>query len=556
VTICVSEPSGLLEPIHWYVGRTGEERAPALRAELVRRATLYTEAEHDRKLRAALIERCRRDTAFFFDHFAFAFEPRHMKHYPMVLWPIQRRYVAFVEQAIRDSMTGPPVDWLCDKSRDMGMSYLNCGIALKYYLFVPNFPIGFCSNLERNVDQLGNPSTIFEKIRLMLDYMPWWLRPPGFDREAHCPFKRIINPQNGNVIIGEQGSEAGRGGRMAAYFVDEAAYVDHPDALNRALSYTTNCRGWVSSANGMGNFFYRQRHGGGARVMTVHWRDHPWKDEPWAAAEKRRIGALAFAAEVDIDYSLSTPNLLIERAWVEAAKELWRLLPHPTHLSRTAGLDVGAGRDLSVYQPRIGELMPKGSSLQVTDTSATALWALDLARKDQIERLIYDSVGVGEGVKATFSLTNAGDQDRPRIHPTNWGGSASTTRIWKDRRTSAETFANLKAELCWLLRERFRASHELHLHLTGQPGGVAHDQNLCLLLEPNPELEAELCVVKYRRRGTKIEIEGKDELKQRGIKSPDWFDAAALSMHEPSVSTLESGNIIIGGRLTAATLDI
>lgn len=549
-----AQPS-LVDPIHWYVERDPAARRLLMRAELVRRARLYERAEDDLKLRLGLIERARRDTQFFFDQFVFSFEPRQLKHYPMVLWPIQRRFVAFVEQAMADARH-QPVDWLSDKSRDMGVTYLCIGIVTKHWRFVKGFQAGFCSNLERTVDTLGNPSSIFEKVRLVLDLMPWWMRPAGYDRDQDALYLRILNRENGNAIIGEKGEQAGRGGRCSIYVVDEAAFVDKADNVNRALSAVSNCRGWVSTANGMGNFFYRHRHGGGARVLTLHYRDHPWKDEEWAKAEEKRIGKQAFAAEVAIDYAGSVPSLCVELPWVEAAKELWRLLPHPTHDDRTAGVDVGAGKDLSIYQPRIGELAPKGESLQTPDTAQTALWALGLARQQNMKRLVYDSVGVGEGVKVTLNAATDGGLLRPSIHPTNWGLPASSGRLMEDGRTAAETFANLKAELVWLMRERFRRSYELWLHLTGQEGGVPHHQSDCILLEPNPELEAELCVVKWFRRGLKIEIERKEELKNRGIKSPDWFDALALSQHEPAVTVFTRETVLIGSRLESLELDI
>jgi hypothetical protein len=62
--------------------RTGEVNAD-ISAELVRRAELYARAANDTTLQAALMERCRRDILFWFDNFAWTFDPRRPpKHHP------------------------------------------------------------------------------------------------------------------------------------------------------------------------------------------------------------------------------------------------------------------------------------------------------------------------------------------------------------------------------------------------------------------------------------------------------------------------------------------
>jgi hypothetical protein len=538
-----------LNPVRWYEARDLGDRKALLLQEKVRRCSILGRAEEDERYRDALLTRSQSNTQFFFDNFVLTYDPRDQKTYPMVLWPVQRRYLDFVEDCLRQQ-----VDWLCAKSRDMGVTYINCGFAVHHWLFHYGFKTGFCANKADLVDEIGNPDTIFEKMRMIIDGLPWWMRPVGYSRATSARSNRIVNPDNANTIIGEGGSSAGRGGRSSIYIVDEAAHVENAQAVNAATSANTRCRGWVSSANGMGNFFYERHESGEIPVITVHWREHPFKSEAWAEAEKRRITKVTFAAEHDIDFSASLAGLVVEKLWIDAAVELWKMLPHPTHGPAVAGLDVGAGKDLSVFQPRRGELVMKAQSREDPDTTDTANWALRLCGEYGIRQLTYDSVGVGEGVKST--LKRGWHEIKGfRIQACAWGLPPTGSRRWEDGRSSKERFRDIKAEVWWLMRERFRNSYEHHEFLLGHEGGIKHDQSDCILLEPSPMLQRQLVTVRYQTTstGSKIEIESKDQLRARGVQSPDFADALAYSFWEPIQIDL-SRDLVIGGDRDSAKM--
>jgi phage terminase large subunit len=537
----VPEPS--LEPIQYLV-KDETLRAELLAAETRRRCRILDAAEDYPDYRDFLRAQCKIDVPFFFDNFVDSYDPRDLEFYPMVLWPVQRAYLAFIEENLAAQR-----DWLCEKSRDMGATYLNCGFGLHHWLFVPKFKSSFVANKSSLVDELGNQDTIFQKMRMVLEALPWWLKPRGFDPGRHVLVNRFVNPENGNTMIGLGGENAGRGGRASIVFLDEAAHIDNAEAVNAATSRTSRCRGWVSSANYTDNFFYERKVSGQIPVFTMHWRDHPLKDDAWAKAEKARVTAATFAMEDDIAYEGAREGGLIEKSWVDAAVELWKRLPHPEVGPWVAGLDIGAGgADLSVYQPRRGPVVPKGTSRQDGDTINTANWALDLSRQRGVATLIYDTIGVGEGVKAALKR---GWHHEPavRIIACNWGLGPTSSRRWEDGRSSRDRFANIKAELCWTLRERFRTSHEHFLWLTGEPEGVEHDLLDCILLEPSADLQRELLVMTWTTTtsGSKIIMESKTKLQ----KSPDWFDALAYSFFLPPQIDFAT-QVIIGGEREAA----
>jgi phage terminase large subunit len=547
-----------LNPVRWWEEATADGRPRtkptpgAVRREWERRGIILTVAKGDRDFRARMIAQCEADPVFLANNFVWVYDPRDSKQYAMVLWQRQVDYIRFLQDMLDRQQT-----FMVEKSRDAGVTYLNCLFAIHRWRFHPGFKTSFCANKQELVDMIGDPDSIFEKMRMMLESLPTWLLPRWYDRYRFALHRRILNPENRNVIIGNSGHDAGRGGRSSWYVIDEAAHLDNADAVDLATSANTRVRAWCSSVNGIGNFFARKKTEGRIPCFTMHWRDDPRKDEAWAIKERAELGKEKFAQEFDIDYAASLTGMVVEKIWVDAAVELWKMLPHPDHDDRYAGMDVAAGgRDISVFQPRIGHLLPKAHSRSEGDTTDTAGWGLELAHRFRVKKLVYDNIGVGEGVHSTLKR---GVVEEPfkgiKVIPCNWGMPPTGGRRWEDGRTSQQRFKDIKAELAWIMRTRFRNSYELHLHLTGQEGGVAHEPSDCLLLEPSPDLQAQLPTVKwqYTESGGKIEIESKKALKARGVKSPDFWDALAYSFFDRPTVNLRQG-IIVGER-TAATLE-
>jgi hypothetical protein len=99
-------------------------------------------------------------------------------------------------------------------------------------------------------------------------------------------------------------------------------------------------------------------------------------------------------------------------------------------------------------------------------------------------------------------------------------------------------FGNSKAEVWWLCRTALQRTHEHVLHLEGKEGGRAHPLTDLLALPSGDKESDALCLqlslVKWGRneRG-KIVIEKKEELRRRGIASPDHADALMLTFVDP-----------------------
>ena len=256
--------------------------------------------------------------AFYTDHpvefitdWGMTFDPRNVERgfeaiTPFLLFPKQAEFVRWVVDRWQGRQDG-----LVEKSRDMGASWLCVAIAVWMWLFKPGTVIGFGSRKEEYVDKLGDPKSLFWKIRQFIALLPVEFHPAGYNERAHAPAMRILNPENGATIVGESGDNIGRGNRTSIYFVDEAAFLERPDAVDAALSQTSNCKLHVSTPNGAGNPFYRKRHSGRIPVFVFDWKDDPRKDQAWYEKQKATLDPVIVAQEIDRDYTASVSNAFI-----------------------------------------------------------------------------------------------------------------------------------------------------------------------------------------------------------------------------------------------------
>src|SRR5262249_50856402 len=187
-----------------------------------------------------------------------------------------------------------------------------------------------------------------------------------------------------------------------------------------------------------------------------------------------------------------------------------------------AGFDVGEeGNDLSVLIPRWGSVCGMPVSWGRMNTTAGAWRARDEANRLGATEVYYDAIGPGMGVKGTWK-----EADTPlgfEAVGVNVGVEP-TDAVWPDNRTSKEMFRNLKAELWWRLRYRFERAYE---HVAQ---GIDHPPEVMISIPDHPQLIAELSLplVEYTEAGL-IRVESKEKMRARGVKSPDFAEALALS---------------------------
>lgn len=172
-------------------------------------------------------------------------------------------------------------DSLTEKSRETGATYIYLGTYIHYWLFTEGFEALVFSLKREDVDD-RTPSSLFGKIRYMVDSLPFWILPVKYNKRIHLePFMRLINPDNNNSIIGRATTEdSGRSGRKSAVLIDEYAGISPRliSGMESALQEVTNTIHRVSTPKGI-NQFKIVRDKKICDVHTFHWTQIPPKCE-------------------------------------------------------------------------------------------------------------------------------------------------------------------------------------------------------------------------------------------------------------------------------------
>lgn len=470
--------------------------------------TVSTDKEDSEKLH------CKTDVVYWCNTYVKTHDPRRKPAFlPFVLFPRQVEFLQWLDERQRLEEDG-----LVEKSRDSGLTWMCAAYAVHKWLFEEAIAIGFGSRKEAYVDRIGDPASILGKCRIIIRNLPAWMQPSNLTPKQHLGYCKLINPQTEATITGEAGDNIGRGDRKSIYFVDEAAFIEHPDLIDAALSQTTNCRIDVSTPNGSGNSFYRKRHSGTVPVFRFHWTDDPRKGPEWYARQLAKHDPVTVAQEIDIDYTASVEGITIPAKWVAAAINLQL----PANGPKIGGYDVADdGPNKNVMIGRQGPVAFKVEAWGQLNTTQSAHKSVDVGRKMGLVTLHYDCIGVGAGVKGAYDSM----ESRPSFRPVAVNvGDGPTSAVWPDGKHSQEKFVNLRAEGWWLLRTRFEKTFE---HVSGE---ATHPLDELISIPNEPELIAQLSQPKWFRTETgKIQIESKKDMQKRGIKSPDHADALMMA---------------------------
>lgn len=226
----------------------------------------------------------------------------------------------------------------------------------------------------------------------------------------------------------------------------------------------------------------------------------------WVEDKKVRWGETSprYVSKVLGEFPDISDDTLIPPKWIEAAQNRWREAgpdgPNPPGPS-TLAVDVARfGTDRTILGVRQGYRFEVVKDIPMSRTTEVTGTVIVEVRDRIIDDVRVDVVGVGGGV--ADELVEYGISPVEMI-----AGSAPL---------DSERFKNARAEWWWGLRERF------------EQGDVAIDP-------ADDQLAAQLGSIKYKTtaRG-QIQIESKEDMKKRGLPSPDRADTMMLAFaHTP-----------------------
>lgn len=227
-------------------------------------------------------------------------------------------------------------------------------------------------------------------------------------------------------------------------------------------------------------------------------------DPEWVEDKRRRWGESSplFVSKVLGEFPETSENTLIPATWILAAQDRGLVPVYPPHL----GVDVARfGSDQCVITTAHGPLVRVADSWGKTPTTETTGIVISRMREEDAAQIRVDGVGVGAGV-----VDQLAEQGYPVIDM-QAGSAADDSKL----------FLNARAEWYWHLRSLFE---------TGQ-----------IDIDPaDDELAAQLGGLRYKftSRG-QIQIESKDDMRARGMPSPDRADAVMLVCAPVTIETTQ-----------------
>lgn len=231
----------------------------------------------------------------------------------------------------------------------------------------------------------------------------------------------------------------------------------------------------------------------------------------WVEERLKRWGENSplFVSKVRGEFPTVAIDTLIHPHWVTLAQA--RDYPHPSNVGARLGVDVARyGTDHSIIMRRRGgecRVIKEISYGPVTEVAGYVVKIGSEFLPGLLPLAMVDDVGVGGGV--TDILAEQGYPVVPII------GGARCTQILPNGQPK---FINKRSELWWNLREA----------LAGPTGDGSEGW---LDLDPDDdELAAQLVNIKYKINSKgQIKVESKEEMKARGLSSPDRGDALAYA---------------------------
>jgi hypothetical protein len=366
----------------------------------------------------------------------------------------------------------------------------------------------------------------------MLYNVPEFFRPTSmkFDKNQYDNQFRVIHPILGSEILGEVGENIGRSGRYSAFFIDEAQDLSHPQKADEGLESATRVRGDIGTARGM-NHFGKKWKSKAVVNLKIMWHDDPRKTRMFRDGKPdyecwwrkftelvNRDNPAKIAQEYDMDFQASVPDICIPAEWVEAAVDFE--LEGNDVGDVAVGFDVaGGGSDSSTTIVRVGNRVEYIHNNDEKHPTRSMWKAYAIAREFEANALNYDSISIGESM---YGLLMDSDQDIPfQLNPINGANACGDHIVEAEGLPANKVYYNVRSEIWNNLRTRFKNTYE---HVKG----VKVHKHCDLISIPNNEqLKEELSYPKRLDRNGRWLIEGKKDMKSRGLNSPNHADALA-----------------------------
>ncbi len=233
---------------------------------------------------------------------------------------------------------------------------------------------------------------------------------------------------------------------------------------------------------------------------------------------------------------------IIKPSWIAAAVDAHLKIGFAASGRKRIGFDVAdEGEDSNATTLAHGSVVMDCQQWNKGDVITSADRVKNYAEEVKASEIVYDSIGVGAGVKAHLKRVC-------RIPATGFNAGESVFKPdakYADGKTNKDMFSNIKAQAWWGVRDRFYNTWRVIKHLEVNPNDTEFvkqfsDDQLISLSSDIKQLEylkAELSRpwVDYDNNG-RVKVESKKDMKKRGIPSPNMADSLIMAfapIHKP-----------------------
>lgn len=226
---------------------------------------------------------------------------------------------------------------------------------------------------------------------------------------------------------------------------------------------------------------------------------------------------------------------VIKPSWIEAAVDAHIKLGFEPSGVRRIGQDVAdTGKDTSALCASHGSIVWDLMEWKGKDVIYTAKRAYNYCIDNDIDELVFDSIGVGAGVKAKLNeLSDISYESNGAIAPFkisgfNAGGAVQNPEyMYTESKKNKDMFSNVKAQAWWMVRDRFYKTWRAVVH-----GDAFEDDEVISLCKDLPmidKLKAELSRPQEDTdQNGRTKVESKKDMIKRGIPSPNLADALIM----------------------------
>jgi len=223
---------------------------------------------------------------------------------------------------------------------------------------------------------------------------------------------------------------------------------------------------------------------------------------------------------------------IIKPMWIEAAMDAHVKLGIKPTGGKIGGFDVAdEGPDKNAFVYRHGIVLDYLEEWADKDPNTAARHVFRVALKDGLQSVDYDNIGVGAGAKGALREEIASLTHKERsVAPEFNGFTASGAVKWPESsympgKKNQDMFLNIKAQAWWLVADRFKNTYDA---IQGKPYDPEKLISLRSDLPGVQKLAAELSQPRRQYLNGKVKVESKDDMKKRGVMSPNLADALIM----------------------------